>query len=47
LRSLEEITDEEDAEVTRGALADPDNPSVSSKRIARMQPANDVTPPET
>jgi uncharacterized protein (DUF4415 family) len=44
LRSLEEITDGEDAEVTRGALADPDNPLVSSGRIAKMRPASEVYP---
>ena len=44
LRSLDEITDKEDADVTQGASADPDNALVSSERIAKMRPASEVLP---
>jgi uncharacterized protein (DUF4415 family) len=44
LRSLEEITVEEDAEVTRAALADPDNPPLTREDFARMRPAIEAAP---
>jgi uncharacterized protein (DUF4415 family) len=43
-RSLAQITDEEDVELTRAAAADPDNPIVDERMFARMRPAAEVAP---
>lgn len=44
VKSLEEISDEEDAELNRAALADPDNPPLTEENWARMRPASEVHP---
>jgi uncharacterized protein (DUF4415 family) len=44
IRSLAQISDEEDAELTRAAAADPDNPIVDERLFARMRPAVEVAP---
>jgi hypothetical protein len=43
-RSLVQISDEEDAELTRAAAADPDNPIVDKRMFARMRPATEDAP---
>jgi uncharacterized protein (DUF4415 family) len=43
-RSLAQISDEEDAELTRAAAADPDNPILDERMFARMGPAAEVAP---
>src|SRR5689334_7694758 len=43
-RSLAQISNEEDAELTRAAAADPDNPIVDERMFARMRPAAEVAP---
>jgi hypothetical protein len=43
-RSLAQISDEEDAELTRAAAADPDNPIIDKRMFARMRPATEVAP---
>jgi uncharacterized protein (DUF4415 family) len=43
-RSLAQISDEEDAEITRAAAADPDNPILDERMFARMRPAAEVAP---
>ena len=43
-RSLARITDEEDAEITRAAAADPDNPIIDERMFVRMRPAAEVAP---
>jgi uncharacterized protein (DUF4415 family) len=43
-RSLAQISDEEDAELTRAAAADPDNPIIDERMFARMRPAAEVAP---
>jgi len=42
--SLTQIGDEEDAEITRAAAADSDNPIIDERMFARMQPAAEVSP---
>ena len=44
LKSAEEMTDEEDAQLTAAALRDPDNPPLDDERAARLRPAIDVHP---
>jgi uncharacterized protein (DUF4415 family) len=44
IRSLAQISDEEDAKLTRAAAADPDNPIVDERMFARMRPATEVAP---
>jgi hypothetical protein len=44
IRSLAQISGEEDAELTRAAAADPDNPVIEEHMFARMQPATEVAP---
>ena len=44
IRSLAQISDEEDAEITRAAAADPDNPIIDERMFARMRPATEVVP---
>jgi hypothetical protein len=43
-RSLAQISDEEDAKLTRAAAADPDNPIIDERMFARMRPASEVVP---
>jgi uncharacterized protein (DUF4415 family) len=43
-RSLAQISNEEDAELTLAARADPDNPIVDERMFARMRPAAEVAP---
>jgi hypothetical protein len=43
-RSLAKISDEEDAQLTRAAAADPDNPIIDEQMFVRMRPAIDVAP---
>jgi hypothetical protein len=43
-RSLAQISDEEDAELTRAATADPDNPIIEERMFACMRPAAEVAP---
>ena len=43
-RSLAQISDEEDAALTRAAAADTDNPIVDERMFARMRPADEVAP---
>lgn len=43
-RSLALISDEEDAQLTRAAAADPDNPIIDERMFARMRPAAEVAP---
>jgi uncharacterized protein (DUF4415 family) len=44
LRSIATISDAEDAEIHRAALADPDNPPLDDTMFARMRPADEVHP---
>jgi uncharacterized protein (DUF4415 family) len=44
MRSLAQISDEEDAQLTRAAAADPDNPIIDERLLARMRPAAEVAP---
>lgn len=44
LAALADMTDDEDAAITRAALADPDNPPLDAERLAAMRPAVDVIP---
>jgi uncharacterized protein (DUF4415 family) len=44
LRQLATMTDEEDAEITAGALNDPDNPPWPDEMLSRMRPAVEVIP---
>ena len=44
LKSLEDISDEEDAKLTAAALADPDNPPLSDEFFRRARPATEVAP---
>jgi uncharacterized protein (DUF4415 family) len=44
IRSLAQISDEEDAAITRAAAADPDNPISDERMFARMRPAGEVAP---
>jgi uncharacterized protein (DUF4415 family) len=44
LRQLATMTDEEDAEITAGALSDPDNPPWPDEMLSRMRPAVEVMP---
>lgn len=44
LQSAEEMTDEEDAELTAAALRDPDNPPLDAKFWRNARPAIDVHP---
>src|SRR5207248_3545840 len=43
-RALAAMTDEEDAELTRAAIADPDNPPLADADFGKMRPAVDVAP---
>jgi uncharacterized protein (DUF4415 family) len=43
-RSLAQISDEEDAALTRAAAVDPDNPPIDERMFARMRPAAEVAP---
>jgi hypothetical protein len=43
-RSLAQISDEEDAEITRAAAADPDNPILDERMFACVRPAVEVAP---
>jgi uncharacterized protein (DUF4415 family) len=43
-RSLAQISDEEDAALTRAAAADRDNPTIDERMFARMRPAAEVAP---
>ena len=43
-RALAAMTEEEDEELTRAALADPDNPPLDNVPISRMRPASEVHP---
>jgi uncharacterized protein (DUF4415 family) len=43
-RSLAQISDEEDAALTRAAAADPDNPPIDERMFARMRPAAEIAP---
>ena len=42
-RALAAMTDEEDAELTRAAMADPDNPPLMAADFAMMRPANEMS----
>ncbi|HML14792.1 MAG TPA: hypothetical protein VK456_15920 [Xanthobacteraceae bacterium] len=42
LRSLARISDEEDAELTRAASADRNNPIIDERMFARMRPAAEI-----
>jgi hypothetical protein len=44
MRSLAQISDEEDAQLTRAAAADPDNPIIDEQMFVRMRPATEVAP---
>jgi uncharacterized protein (DUF4415 family) len=44
LRQLADMTDEEAAEITAGALSDPDNPPWPDDKLSRMRPAVEVMP---
>src|SRR5438105_13128718 len=44
LRQLATMTDEEEAEITAGALSDPDNPPWPDEMLSRMRPAVEVAP---
>jgi uncharacterized protein (DUF4415 family) len=44
LKSAEEMTDEEDAELIAAALADPDNPPLDDEFYRRARPAVEVMP---
>jgi uncharacterized protein (DUF4415 family) len=44
IRSLARISDEEDAELTRAATADPDNPIIDERMFTRMRPVAEVAP---
>ncbi len=44
LRSIENMTDEEDARLTAAALADPDNPPLTEKFWRNARRAEDVAP---
>src|ERR1043166_411576 len=43
-RSLAQISDDEDAELTRAAAADPDNQIPDERMFSRMRPAVEVAP---
>src|SRR5262249_55805299 len=43
-RSLAQISDEEDGEITRAAAADPDNRILDERMFARMRPAAEAAP---
>jgi hypothetical protein len=42
--SLEAMSDEEDAEIVRGAMADPENPPLTAENFRRMRPASVAAP---
>lgn len=44
LKSAEEMTDEEDAAITKAALSDPDNPPLDAAWFAKARPAAEVFP---
>src|SRR5712692_7668338 len=44
LRQLATMTEEEEAEITAGALSDPDNPPWPDEKLSRMRPAIEVIP---
>jgi uncharacterized protein (DUF4415 family) len=44
LRSLGNISEAEDAELRRAALADPDNPPLDETIFAKMRPAEEMHP---
>jgi hypothetical protein len=44
IRSLTQISDEEDARLTMAAAADPDNPTIDEAISARLRPAAEVSP---
>lgn len=44
LKSAEHISDEEDAQLTAAALADPDNPPLDDEFFKRARPATQVAP---
>jgi hypothetical protein len=44
IRSLSQISDEEDAELTKAAASDPDNPIIDERMFARMRRATEVAP---
>jgi uncharacterized protein (DUF4415 family) len=43
-RALAGMSDEEDAAIRVGALADPDNPPLTGEQLAKFQPTADVRP---
>jgi|SRR5438876_3226978 uncharacterized protein (DUF4415 family) len=43
-RALEAMTDEDDAEITRAAEADPDAQPATEEMLARLRPATEVAP---
>ena|ERR1700693_4308507 len=43
-RSLAAMTEDEDAEIVRGAMADPENPPLTTENFRRMRPATVVAP---
>ena len=43
-RSLAQMSDKEDADLTRAAAADPDNPIIDEQMFARMRPAVENAP---
>jgi hypothetical protein len=44
IRSLAQISDEEDAELTQAAAADSDNPIIDERMFAHMRPAVEGVP---
>ena len=44
LASMEAMTSEEDAAITAGALADPDNPPIDAEFAKGFRPASEVAP---
>ena len=44
LASLKQISDEEDAEITRAANSDPDCPILTDEQLRRMRPMAEVRP---
>ena len=44
IRSLAQISDEEDAAIRRAAATDPDNPPLDDRMFARMRPATEIMP---
>jgi hypothetical protein len=43
-RAVAQISDTEDAELTRAAATDRDNPTIDERTFARMRPAAEVAP---